>query len=153
MDRFTTSIVGGVLLLIVAGLGVAAILGNRQEPPDLTKPSGVVLAYALAEQRGDPAAAWDLLAPSAQSRTTRDQFIARASGDNAERAYFSTEDGVIEPDLASVTLLTTYPSSGGLLERSTYTSRSTVRLVHEVDNWRITVPHDDYLLNSPKTSR
>jgi hypothetical protein len=152
MDRFTTSIAAGVVLLIASGLGVAAFVGNRQPPPDLTQPSGVVLAYALAEQRGEPAAAWDLLAASAQSRTTRDQFIARASTSQGERAYLTTEDVAVTSDVATVTLLRTYPSSGGLFGPSSYSSRSTVRLTREPAGWRITVPHDDYLLGLPKSS-
>jgi hypothetical protein len=145
MDRFTTSVVGGVLLLIVAGLSAAAILGTRQPEPDLTQPNGVVLAYALAEQRGDVATAWDLLDPSAQARTTRDQFIVRASQRESERGYLSTENVQLGSDDATVALIRTYPGSGGLFGSNSYTERSTVRLARGPAGWRITVPHDEYL--------
>jgi hypothetical protein len=150
MDRFTTSIVVGVLLLVGVGLGASFVLRDRQQPPDLSRPSGVVLAYALAEQRGDPATAWDLLAPSAQARTTRDQFLARAGSDGSDRAYLTTEDIATESDTARVALLRTYPASGGLFGSNSYTQRSVVVLGREPDGWRITVPPDDYLLNADK---
>jgi len=150
MDRFTTFVVAGVLLLIVVGLGAAVVFRGQQQPPDLTRPSGVALAYALAEQSGDPAAAWDLLAPSAQARTTRDQFIARAGSTGSDRAYLSTEDLATESDTARVALVRTYPASGGLFGFNSYTQRSTIVLERDPSGWRITVPPDDYLLNADK---
>ena len=150
MDRFTVAVVAGVLVLIVAGLGVAAAVRGREQPPDLNAPGGVVLAYAQAEQRGDPAAAWDLLAPSAQARTTRDRFIARAGGDGSDRTYLSTEDLETDGDSARVALLRTYPGSGGLFGSRSYTQRSTVVLARGDTGWRITVPPDDYLLELDK---
>jgi hypothetical protein len=150
MDRFTSSIVAGVLLLVAVGLGATVVLRDRQQPPDLSQPGGVVLAYALAEQRGDQAAAWDLLAPSAQARTTRDRFIARAGSDGTNRAFLSTEDIATEGDSARVALLRTYPASGGLFGTSSYTDRSTVVLERQPSGWRITIPSDDYLLNADK---
>jgi len=150
MDKFTTSVVAGVLLLVVVGLGAAAVLRDRQQTPDLSQPSGVVLAYALAEQRGDPATAWGLLASTAQARTTRDQFLARAGSSGTDRAYLSTEDIATEGDTARVALVRTYPASGGLFGSSSYTQRSIVVLQREPGGWRITVPPDDYILNADK---
>ncbi len=150
MDRFTTAVVAGVLLLIVAGLGASAVLRGREQPPDLSLPSGVVLAYAQAEQRGDPAAAWDLLAPSAQARTTRDQFIARAGDDGSQRGLLSTEELGGDENTTRVALLRTYPASGGLFGSRSYTQRSTVVLTRGDSGWRITVPPDDYLLAREK---
>ena len=51
---------------------------------------------------------------------------------------------------SGVTLVETYPGSGGILGRTSYTSRATVRLVREPAGWRITVPPDDFLLLSSK---
>ena len=150
MDRFTTIVVACVSLLVAVGLGAAVLLRDRQQPPDLSRPSGVVLAYALAEQRGDPAAAWDLLAPSAQARTTRDQFLARAGSGMSDQAYLSTEDLAVEGDSARVALTRTYPASVGLFGSRSYTQRSTVVLERGPAGWRITVPSDDYLLNVDK---
>jgi hypothetical protein len=151
MDRFTYAVVGGVLALVVTGLAVAALARGRETPPDLTTPSGVALAYALAEQRGDGQAAWELLATSAQARSDRDRFIARVTTNGvSEREYLSTDDERIEADgqNASVLLVRAYSGSGGIFGSSSYTNRTTVRVTRELDRWRITVPPDDYALTS-----
>jgi hypothetical protein len=143
MDRFTWIVVSGVVGLVIIGLAAATFVRGREAPPDLTTPAGVVLAYALAEQRGDPQAAWDLLAPSAQARTDHDRFVARgASGD--VREYLSTENERRVVADASVVLVRTHANSGGLLGGESYTSRTTVLLTRQGADWRISVPPDDY---------
>jgi hypothetical protein len=148
MDRFTWAIVVGVLALVAGGVVVAAVMRGREAPPDLSTPTGVVLAYAIAEQRGDPQTAWDLLATSVQARSDRDRFLARAANSSSTRAYLTSEDEHIEGDAASVVLVQTYPGSDGLFGGGGYSNRNTVRLVREASGWRISVPPDDYLLPS-----
>jgi hypothetical protein len=147
MDRFTWAIVVGVVALVVAGLAVAGTLRGRDTPPDLSTPSGVVLAYALAEQRGDGQVAWDLLAMSVQARADHDRFLARFGSRGTDRAYLSVEDEQGSGDTRSVVLVRTFPGSGSLFGGSSYANRTTVRLAREPAGWRITVPPDDYLLN------
>ena len=144
MDRFTWIVTGGVIGLVVVGLAAAALLRGHETPPDLHTPAGVVLAYALAEERGDAQAAWDLLAGSAQARTDHDRFLARAarSGDSD---YLTTEDERTDATGASVVLVRTSAGSGGLFGSRSYANRTTVRLVRQDANWRISVPPDDYL--------
>ena len=152
MDRFTFAVVGGVLALVAAGLVTAASLrGQVGSAPDLNTPAGVALAYAAAEQRGDAQAAWDLLAMSAQQRGDRERFLARAGHSQPDNAYLSTDEERVDGDTASVTLVETYPGSGGLLGRATYTNRVTIRLARESAGWRISVPPDDFLLVTPKS--
>ena len=146
MDRFTIAVVGGVLGLVAAGLIAAAILRGHAPQPDLSTPSGIVLAYGLAEQRGDGQTAWDLLATSVQTRNNRDQFLVRFNSRGSGPEYLTTEDERIEGDGASVVLVRTYPSSGGLFGGSGYTNRNTVRLAREASGWRITVPPDPFVL-------
>jgi hypothetical protein len=150
VDRFTWAVVGGVLALVVGGLVVAAVTRSRAAPPDLSTPSGVVLAYALAEQRGDPQAAWDLLARSAQARGDHDRFLARAGNVGNDRTYLSTEDDRTDGDGASVVLVRTFPASNGLFSGYGFSNRTTVRLVREDDTWRISVPPDEFLLTAPR---
>ena len=150
MDRFTIAVVGGVVALVVAGLVAAAVLRGRAPQPDLGTPSGIVLAYGLAEQRGDGPAAWDLLATSVQTRNSRDQFLVRFSGHGDGPQYLTTEDERIDTDGASVVMVRTYPGSGGVFGGSGYTSRNTVRLAREASGWRITVPPDPYVLLESK---
>ncbi|MGI9147736.1 MAG: hypothetical protein ACR2IK_14485 [Chloroflexota bacterium] len=152
MDRLTWIVAGGVISLVAIGLAAATFLRGHEAPPDLNTPSGVVLAYALAEQRGDPQIAWDLLAASAQRQADRDRFLARAGrvgGSGGDREYLTTEDERIDADGASVVLVHTVAGSGGFFGSSSYANRSTVRLVRQGVNWRIVVPPDDYLLSVP----
>jgi hypothetical protein len=150
MDRFTIAVVGGVLGLVVAGLVAAAIMRGHAPQPDVSTPSGIVLTYGLAEQRGDGQAAWELLATSVQTRNNRDQFLVRFSGHGNGAEYLTTEDERVDADGASVVMVRTYPSSGGIFGNSNYTNRTTVRLAREAAGWRITVPPDPYVLIESK---
>ena len=134
-------------MLVAVGLVSAAVLRSQSAPPDLNTPEGVVLAYALAEQRGDAVSAWNLLAESTQARADRDRFLARAAAGRSN-AYLTTEDVQVTGDEASVVLVSTYRGSGSIFGDSGYTNRVTVRLIREPAGWRITVPPDDYLLLS-----
>jgi len=62
VDRFTWAVAGGVIAICVVAL--ASVLATRagQQPPDLSTPDGVAVAYALAVQNQDPDRAWGLLA-------------------------------------------------------------------------------------------
>jgi hypothetical protein len=150
MSRFTWAIVAGVLALVVLSVGLAVALPRTQPEPDMGTPEGVALAYALAMQRGEPEDAWDLLAESARSQTTRDSFIARA-GDVAssyERARLSVEDPRVTGDTARVQLVRTYPSSSGPfgLGGGSFSNRNTVTLIQASGGWRISTPPEAFLL-------
>ncbi len=153
MDRFTWGIAVGVLALVLVGVGVAVAVRGRTPPPDLTTPSGVVLAYAEALQRGDAETAWDLLSTSAQGSTTRDQFLRRASGlrEPEERVRLATENEQVQGDTARVELVRIFPAGGGPFSfgASPPAVRNTVRLVRENGAWRISGPPDPYLLSPP----
>jgi hypothetical protein len=151
VTRSTWAIVGGVLGLVALALGLAVVMPSRQPPPDLTTPDGVTLAYALAVQRGDLDQAWDLLSTSAKAQATRERFITRAEAirNSYERARLSVEDVRAEGETARVDMVRTYPSSGGPFGfgSNSYSNRSTVRLVREAGQWRISTPPDPFLLD------
>lgn len=151
LDRVTVAVAAGVLGVVVIALIVAALLRDRETTPDLSTPRGVVLAYAQAEARGDGQTAWDLLADSAHRRGDRDRYLARVGSgvpSSPRTDYLSTEPAVIDAGgaTASVVLVRTFASSGGLFPASSNSTRSTVRLALEDGAWRITVPPDDYIL-------
>ena len=151
MTRFTWAIVIGVLALVIVSIVLAATLDRTGAPPDPSTPEGVALAYALAVQRGDPEDAWELLASSVKSQTTRDRFLVRASDlrGTYERARLSFENVRVEGDTARLELVRTYPASGGLLGvgSGSYSNRNTVRLVREEGDWRISAPPEPFILN------
>lgn len=150
-DRLTLVVAAGVVGLVVVAVAVAAVSRGWDVAPDLGTPEGVVLAYTQAEARGDGAAAWDLLAASAQARGNRDQFISRVgSGDPgfSRNTYVSAEGAQIDSGgaNASVVLVRSVVGSGGLFPSPSWSMRTTVRLTREDGAWRITVPPNDYLL-------
>jgi hypothetical protein len=110
-----------------------------------------VLAYALAEQRGDAEAAWNLLATSAQSRADKNRFLAAVgrTDSGTTTQYVSTEDERIDGDTASVVLVRTYTGGAGIFGAQSFSNRTMVRLTREPGGWRITVPPDEYNLISP----
>jgi opacity protein-like surface antigen len=154
VDRFTIAIAGGVLALVAAALAAAAIVRDQSPPPDVSTPSGVVLAYAEAEQRGDGAAAWDLLTASTRARADRDQFLVRVgqNGPGRTSVYLSTEAEQVTGDMASVVLARTSRDGGGIFSASSYTMRTIVRLTREPAGWRISLPPDGYNLVPPPKS-
>jgi hypothetical protein len=151
VTRFTWGIVIGVLVLVAVSVGLAIALPRTQPTPDISTPDGVVLAYGLAMQRGEPEAAWDLLSSGAQAPTTRDRFVTRASGLTGayERARLSVEDVHVEGTTARVDLVRTYARSGGPFGLGGGASSTTnvVRLVRENGNWRISTPPDAFVLD------
>lgn len=147
MDRFTWGIVVAAVLLVVVGLASVTLLPRTAPPPDLTRPEGVVRAYAEAMESSRPEAAWDLLAASARTGVTRDEFIRRATTfRRAQSSRLAIERVEIDGATARVELARTY-SGGGLFGPSSYTERSTVRLEREGGVWRITVPPDTHLID------
>ena len=153
MDRFTWGIVVGALVLVIAGLGTVVLTQRQAPPPDLSQPEGIVRAYVEALDSGHPEQAWDLLAASARSGSTRDSFIARATASSSGRqreGRLTIESVVVEGSVSRVELARTFDSGGGLFGASgQYTNRSTVRLEREAGQWRITVPPEPYLIDRP----
>jgi hypothetical protein len=153
LDRFTWGIVIGVLALVVVGVVVAASAVDRGTPPDLSTPEGVALAYELALQRGDWDTAYSLLAQTLQEQVPRDQFALRAGGSFGggyqASARLSVEPDSVQGDTARVTLVRSFPPSGGLLglafDRGS-TVRFNVTLVREGGAWRVSVPPEPYLV-------
>lgn len=78
MDRFTRWTLATVALVIVAATWVVM---SRGEPPPPTgpgaAPAAVATAWFAALADGRPEVAWDLLAPEAQARDSRAEFLRR----------------------------------------------------------------------------
>jgi hypothetical protein len=150
MDRFTLGVVVGAVLLVIAAVVSVALLQGQSAAPDLSTPEGVVRAYYAALDQGRPEQAWDLLSSRAQAQTTRDDFIQRAISFRPGREQRVTIDSVeIVGDTANVNLSLTF-SGGGLFGGGSYSQTVRVRLDREGGQWRITVPPQPYLIDSPR---
>ncbi|MGH2355257.1 MAG: hypothetical protein ACRDI2_12990 [Chloroflexota bacterium] len=152
MDRFTWGVVAGALVLVAVAIGSVALVQGQTAPPDLSRPEGVVRAYVEAIDTNRPERAWELLAASARSGTTRDEFIQRATSSGRLReGRVAIESVEVTGDTAVVRLSRTY-GNGGLFGPSSYTNQTTVRLEREAGQWRITVPPDPYLIDVPRAA-
>jgi hypothetical protein len=150
MDRFTLGVVVGAVLLVIAAVVSVVLLQGQSAAPDLSTPEGVVRAYYAALDQGHPEQAWDLLSSRARAQTTRDEFIQRAISFRPGREQRVTIDSVeIVGDTANVNLSLT-SSGGGLLGGGSYSQTVRVRLDREDGQWRITVPPQPYLIDSPR---
>lgn len=146
MDRFTWGVAAGAVLLVVAALGSVILLQARTAPPDLSRPQDVVRAYYDALESGRPERAWDLLAPSAQAGTTRQEFIQRATSFRPGRdGRIAVERVDIEGSTAIVRLNQTY-GAPSLFDPGGGSNSVTVRLERGTAEWRITVPPEPYFI-------
>ena len=145
MDRSTLALSGCVVGLVALGL-ILVVTRPTPPPPDLATPSGTMLAYALAEQRGDGQTAWNLLASDVKQHSDRGQFLGLTSTERSGFEFFATDHEVQNGDSASVVLVRTYrsPSFGLFTTSETSTSRTAVQLGRESGAWRISVPPDEY---------
>ncbi|HEX2033212.1 MAG TPA: hypothetical protein VHS99_03425 [Chloroflexota bacterium] len=155
IDRFTWSVVALAIVLVAAAVGSVALLQDTAPPPDLSRPEGVVRAYVEAIDSEHPERAWDLLHPSARDRTTREEFIRRATELTRDRVVRVVIDSVeVDGGTAVVRLSRTYGSGRvGLFGSSGYTTTTTVRLERDGGAWRITVPPEPFLLDPPPSPR
>jgi hypothetical protein len=151
LDRLTLAIGLGVLLLVAIGIAVAIFTGRGQAPLDLSTPEGVTLAYETDIQRGEADAAWDLLTSEAQAGTTRQEFLARASGfGRGGDVRFSVENVRSDGTTAHLDLVRTESTRGFLgLGAGSFSNRSPVTLVRENGQWRISVPANPYVIMQP----
>jgi hypothetical protein len=155
IDRLTLGVAVCVLLLVAFGIGVAIVVGRVQPAPDLSTPEGVTLAYELAIQRGEPDAAWNRLSSETQKATTRQEFLARASGlSRRGDMRLSVENVRIDGDTTHLDVARTIPTSGVLgFGAGSSTTRNPVSLVRERGEWRISVPSEPFVIMQPAWNR
>lgn len=151
VDRLTLGVALTVLALVALGIGVAIVVGRVQPAPELSTPEGVALAYELTIQRGEPDAAWELLSSQARAATTRQEFVARASGLSGRGdVRLSVENVRIDGDTTHLDVVRTIPTSGFLgFGAGSFTTRSRITLVRERGEWRISVPSQPFVIMQP----
>ncbi len=107
-------LIGAALLTMIFGCGCAA--GAKRSPEGLRD------AYAAALRADDPDAAYELLAPDVQARTSLEEFRARWKK-NAEQHKAALEGiSKIDDDRKNAVLTGTTTHAGGVIMHWTYTS-------------------------------
>lgn len=137
LDRKLILVVGGALLLIVAGL-IALPLAARRQPvlaPETT-PQGVVERFYQALFRGDYAAAHGYFSTDTKRRV--------AVGDLQQSLQYELNNsqariGKVEANDSSATVqvIITHFASGGLFGPNEYESENEILLQREGDAWTI----------------
>lgn len=137
-DRFLTAILIGVLVLVVAAIGLFLFRGGETGYLENNSPEAVVLNYVYALQQGDYERAYQYL-PEEYNGQSKPEF-------NEFRSYFNhnqlTSQGIsilsIE-EQADITwvMVETVQSSGGIFG-GIYRSQETAQLIHDLSgDWKI----------------
>ena len=136
-----------IVVLLVAFSVVAAVL-NRDREPDLLpegSPGRVVQDYILAVQRGEPAAAYELLSREVRERcgpgdiSVGTRYSGRAEGSFSVRLVdteLEDDDAAVRIEIAEVEAPRGIPLFGG----SAHFFDTTYRLVREQGEWRLNHP-------------
>lgn len=137
LDRKLTLVIGGALLLIIAGLIVLPLAARRQ--PTLapeTTPQGVVERFYQALYRGDYTTAHGYFSADTQRRVAVGELQQNLQGDlNNSQARTGTVE--VNDASATVQVIFTHFSSGGLFGPNEWESENEILLQREGDTWRI----------------
>lgn len=137
VDRGLAALVGGALVLILAGL-IAIPLAARRAPalaPETT-PEGVVQRFYAALYRGDYDAAHGFLSATTQRKVTPAQLQERLSGE-LRNSQIRAGAAKITGDKASVRVTTTHFGSGDLFGSNEWNNDSELLLQREAAAWKI----------------
>ena len=137
IDRSLALLIGGALALIVAGL-ISVPLTSRRAPSlaPATTPEGVVQRFYQAVYSGDYAGAHGFLSTETRGKLSVGALQEQLSYD-ARDSYVRTSTTTINGSNATVQVVVTRFSSGGLFGSSEYSSDREVFLEREGDSWKI----------------
>ncbi|MBU6290227.1 MAG: hypothetical protein KGS10_18870 [Chloroflexi bacterium] len=143
MDRFTRWTLVAVTVTVAVAIWTAVRAAPVFTPPGDDSPAAVARAWMTALGDGRAEDAWELLAPEAQSRETRAEFLRRhpsivPGGPGAPR--FRVDDASITENEARVAVTRSFGASSDFpFWRTTVASdRVTIRLRLVDGRWRVT---------------
>jgi hypothetical protein len=147
MDRFTRWTLAVVAFIVVLAIWTATRPNDAITQLEVRAPAVVTRAWFTALATGRPEEAWELLAPEAQAREARADFLRRHTGVILGRPNVGRTriDAVAETgDEARVDVARTYGTTWDFpFWRLTVASeRVVVRLRLVEERWRITVAPD-----------
>jgi hypothetical protein len=143
MDRFTRWTLIAVAIIVVVAVWTATRPSEISPPVGTEAPVAVTRAWFTAFANGRPEDAWELLAPEAQSRESRAEFLRRHPAIVSARpgaTRMRIETASVTGDEARVDVARSYGSSSDFpFWRSTVaTDRVVVRLRLVDGQWRVT---------------
>jgi hypothetical protein len=155
-DKFLIGIIIGILVLVVAAVGVVLLRGQTETYIADDTPAGVVHNYFLAIQRQDYDKAYGYLSDEIKSKPDLDDFILVVNnyGDRPESSLQLGET-TLQDNRAQVRLsITTYYGGGSLFDSGSYANRDTAHLrVTPAGEWkliRFPYPYWGYDWNDPQ---
>jgi hypothetical protein len=127
--------VGGLILVVIALIAIP-LAGNRPaELAPASAPEGVVQRFFAATYRGDYTAAYAMLSAETQREVSLADFQARLRYERASE--MRVDDVVIHDGTATVTVIVTHYSPGGLFGGSEWSSQTDLLLERDGDSWLI----------------
>ncbi|MBC8076269.1 MAG: hypothetical protein H7Y32_09370 [Chloroflexales bacterium] len=141
-DRFLLAIIAGVVVLVLAALGLALTRTPQAYMPDTT-PGGVAHNYLLALKQRDNARAYGYLSPDLKGYPpTVDEFVADMDSQyswafNRDSSTISVGDERITGDQATVAVSETRFSDGGLFNSGQYSTSFGMTLSRQGDAWKL----------------
>lgn len=136
-DRRLALLLGGAVLLIIAGL-VAVPLMGRQTPPLAPEntPEGVVQRFYLALYARNYSTAYDYLAPDTQEKLSLTEF-QQGSQHIVDNSQLRIGSVTVDGDTATVRANLTTFGSGELFGSNEWTSENDVLLERDGESWKI----------------
>ena len=144
MDRFTRWTLIAVATLVIVATWIASQTPAASPGRDDADPVSVTRDWFAALANGRPEDAWELLAPEAQSRESRIEFLRRhpvVSADRTAAARIRIDVVTVTGDEARVEVTRSYGSSAEFpfWRPTVATDRLIVRLRLIAGRWRVTV--------------
>lgn len=147
LDKFTWSVIGVVVLLVIAAVvtvnftGGAGVQAQEYMAPDT--PEAPVFNAFLALQRGDLTTARSQYSQEVLDGFTKDgydQLSGRSTSSNRSQRLRITKSEIVtdEPDRALVSyVIDNYNQGGPFGSGSTWTREGVIEVVQEDDGWKI----------------
>lgn len=132
---FAAFAAGGLALVIIALIAIPLAGGRRAELAPLTTPEGVAQHFFDATYRGDYTTAYGMLSEETRREVSLAEFQTRM---RYERDSEMRVIGVVNHgETATVTVMITHYTPGGLFGGGEWSTRSDLLLGRDGDTWQI----------------
>ncbi len=137
IDPLLAAIVGGAVLLIVAGLLALPLIAGREPAlAPASSPEGVVQRFYQAAYANDFATAHGYLAAETQARISANE-LQQQLGQQLRQTQMRVAETSIVGDSATVQATITHSYPGGLFGSDEWTEQTSLVLNRDADSWKI----------------